>query len=453
MDLRAYAKLLARRWTVFAIALIVVFAGVGGASFLIPPTYEATAQVFLTVTTTLPDATLSDRRNATLGVQDQIKTYAQLATTQAVLTPVIADLGLDTSVQELARLISVEVPTDTTVLKVTATSDTAKLAASIANDVAKQLPAAIAELDGSDSGASTIVAQTMQPALPPDGKASPNLKLNLALAFVLGLFAGVAAAVIVDNFDNRIRRGVQFEAIGVRFFGGIPIVRDLSARQMLEYGKRQHASFTAYRRIAIDLLFAAGAAPTTLLLTSARSGSGKTTVGSNIASALAEAGNKVLYIDADVRGGRLAPAARVPQVRGISDVIGGRIESDAATFFWQTGNFTIMPAGGTAIDPVEMLSGDRMRQLLDELSAQFDVIIVDAPPVVGASDAALLTQNLKHVLVVVEAGATKRAELARVATAFARVDVPLLGAVLTRSSSADASAGALSAEPLAEVDT
>jgi capsular exopolysaccharide synthesis family protein len=322
-------------------------------------------------------------------------------------------------------------------------------AASIANRIANEMPGAVATLEGATMVAeSPIQVSVLQPAEIPLEQSSPNFLLNLIVAVGLGLFAGIFTALIADNFDTRVRSRRDVTALGVPYLGGIPKVRDAKAWDVLQFTEQAPELRSTLHRIAIDVLYSADETPPFLLFTSPRAGAGKTTVAANIAGALAEAGNRVVYVDADVRGGRLAAQIGIPQTHGITDLVSGRIELDESLFQAQWGGFTVIPCGGSAVDVGEMLAGEKFRQLMRDFAARFDVIIVDAPAITNLSDASLFTQNISNVVVVSEAANTRRAELQRVTGSLRHSGARILGVVLSRVRRDEKSAPADQDEPL-----
>lgn len=432
MDLRSYMRLLARRWPVFVITTVLVGGLLGGASFLIPPVYTAEAQVMFSARVA-SDATLDERRVGAMYVDERVRGYAAMVSTEEVLRPVIRDLSLETTVPELADVLTAEIPSGTTVLTIKVVDESPARAASIANAIVGALPAAVAVVEGAATPeASPVVAATIQKAERPANRTSPNLRLNLAVAAILGLIAGVFVAVLADNFDSRVRRGANVTALGIPYLGGIRIVRADDPRALVDAKKQDKDVAAAYQAIATDAMFRAGSAPATLLFTSVRGGAGKTVVAANVAIALAAAGNRVVYLDADLRGGNLASQVRLPSTRGLTELLTGRKSVEDTVTMWQPGGFAIIPSGTTSINTNEMLAGDRMAWLLTQLEESFDVIIVDAPPVTNASEAARFTQNLPNVVLVAEAGHTRRGDLVRAIASLRQAGANVLGAVLSR---------------------
>ncbi|WP_445167251.1 polysaccharide biosynthesis tyrosine autokinase [Mycolicibacterium sp. Dal123E01] len=432
MDLRSYFLRLLRRWPVLLSVFVLVAAALAGAGFFIPATYTTNVRIVfspnLSVTTGM-----ETRQVADLYVTSRMKTYAQVVTTNQVLQPVIDSLGLGVTVPGLIQQTEVTIPAGTSVLSLSVSAQTGTEAAAIANRIASEMPGAVATLEGATvAGESPIQVSVLQPAGIPQQQSSPNFMLNLVVAVGLALFAGVFIALIIDNFDTRVRRRRDVTALAVPYLGGIPKVRDAKAWDVLQFTEQAPELRSILHRIAIDVLYAADEMPTFLLFTSPRAGAGKTMVAANIAGALAEAGNRVMFIDADVRGGRLAAQVGIPQTQGITDLVSGRMELDESMFHGQWGGFTVVPCGGSAIDVGEMLAGQKFRELMRAFAGRFDVVIVDAPPITNLSDASLFTQNISNVVVVAEAAKTRRAELQRVSRSLRHSGARILGVVLSR---------------------
>ncbi|APE16982.1 polysaccharide biosynthesis tyrosine autokinase [Mycolicibacterium pallens] len=431
MDLRSYCRLLMRRWPVLLTVFLVVGAALAGAGFLIPSTYTANARIVFAPKLS-GFVSMGTRQEAQTYVADRMKTYAQLVTTNRVLQPVIDSLNLGVTVPDLVKKIEVTIPTETLVINVAVSAPTAAKAAATANRIAQVMSPAVADLEGAPLIAdSPVQVEVLQPADIPVRRSSPKVLLNLIVAVGVAIVVAVFAAVVTDNFDTRVRRRRDVTALNVPFLGGIPEVHEAETPDLFQFMKQAPELQSILHRIAIDVLYAADQTPTRLIFTSPRAGAGKTMVAANVAGALAAAGKRVAFIDADVRGGRLAARVGIEQTRGITDLVSGRLELDESSLQSKWGGFTIVPCGGSAIDVGEMLAGEKFGELMTALAHRFDVVIVDAPPIINLGDASLFTQNIPNV-VVVAAVKTRRAELLQVAGSLRHSGAKILGVVLSR---------------------
>lgn len=411
---------------------VLVAAAVAGVGFLIPETFTANARIVFTPNLSV-ETEMQTRQVAQLYLADRMKTYAQVVTTNQVLQPVIDSLRLDDTVPELVKRTEVTIPAGTQVIDVAVTAPTAEEAAATANRIANALPFAVAGLEGSASvAASPIQVSVLQPAAIPSFHTTPNTRLNLVVAVGLAFIAAIFAAVLVDNFDTRVRSRRDVTALGAAYLGGIPAGRRTKGKNLSRASEPAPDRQATFHRIAIDVLHAVDETPTRLLFTSPRAGEDKTMVAANIAGALAEAGNHVAFIDADVRGRRLAAQVGIRQSPGITDLVSGRNDLDESFFESTWRGFTIIPCGGSAIDAGEMLASEKFSEVMRDLAGYFDVIIVDAPPITNLSEGSLFTQTIKDVVVVAEAVNTRRAEFLLATNSLRHAGAKILGVVLSR---------------------
>lgn len=426
MDLRSYCRLLQRRWLVIVCTFLLVGVALVGAGFLIPKAYTATVQ--MVCSPDLPsDATMETRQLAGVYMAARMETYAQVVTTDAVLQPVIGGLHLDVSVPELVDSLDVSIPSDTSVIEVKVSAPTAKQAASTANSIASQMQSAVTVLEGS---ATVVRVDILQPAAPPLLPTSPNIRLNTAIAFVLALLSAIFAAVLVDTFGARLKKRRDVTALGVAFLGGVPKGGDAKAGDLLPFTEQTSDLRAIYERIAGDVLYAVGERPACVLFTAPRSGTGKTAVAANVAGALAAAGYRVAFVDADLRDGRLGARVGLAEMPGIHELASGRVEIGDPLFQQSWGGFSVIPVGGRAIDVGPLLAGEKFGDVLNVLAGHVDVIIVDAPSMTNASEPARFTQNIENVVVVAEAGGTRRADVLRVTDSLRETRARVLGVVL-----------------------
>ncbi|MDN4174573.1 hypothetical protein QWY28_16550 [Nocardioides sp. SOB77] len=446
MDLREYLLLLLRRWPSFVLAFASIVALGVGASLLMEPTYEASASVYVSADPVRVEAAagsqgdfesaLSAQERGDELVAERLKSYAMAINSEAVLLPVIEELDLGGEAQfgALNRRVSAEVVSDSRVIEVTVTDRTAGGAADVANGIVASLPSAVARLDGA-RGPQASLAQfaVLQRALPPQDRVSPNLKLNGALALVLGLFAGALAAVLTETFDNRLRRGSQVSASGARHLGSLPELKERVRATLLVPDEQPPEVRNLFTRLAVDVRIAAGPGPLRLLVTSPREGSGTTSVAANLAARLAAAGEQVLYVDTDTSDRSFSRVAGLADGTGLSDVVAGNSELETSLTFWQPGGFTVLPHGRSTVNAADLLGGASFRSLLETADRIFDAVVLDAPTMRHSPEAGLLLREVPNVLLVVGARRTRRAEFRAAIEAVQRSGATVVGSVLTRA--------------------
>ena len=170
----------------------------------------------------------------------------------------------------------------------------------------------------------------------------------------------------------------------------------------------------------------------TVMITSAIPGEGKTTTALNLSRTMAERGERVLLIDADLRRGRIDAAMGTPGARGLADLVAGTvgIEDVLQEVGTDGGSLTYLTAGSASEHPTNLLRSVRARLLVQWAARKFDRVVIDSPPIHAVADAAVLAQYADGVVVVARSGVTPYGALANAAEQLQRVGVPVLGGVM-----------------------
>lgn len=187
----------------------------------------------------------------------------------------------------------------------------------------------------------------------------------------------------------------------------------------------------SYRGIRTSLFFsAADNAPRVVLVTSAAPAEGKTMTAANVAVTMAQAGNRVLVIDCDMRRPRMHRMFNVPRDRGVSNVLVGNCSLEEAIIPSSVQGLDVLPAGPVPPNPSEMLGSQNMGKLFQALRGRYDRIIVDSPPITAVTDAVILTRLTDGVLLVVRAGETHREIVKNGIALLQGASANILGAIL-----------------------
>jgi capsular exopolysaccharide synthesis family protein len=273
----------------------------------------------------------------------------------------------------------------------------------------------------------TEVLGEAQPALRP---AKPNWTLNLILAVFFGVAMGVGLAVLIDYFDTSFRSVVDVETrLRLPVLGVLPVLPDDAATGT----EIDPALAEPFRVLHTNLKLTAGEAfPRVVALLSAGPGEGKSTTLHRLAVAMAEAGERVLLIDGDVRRPvqhRLLGVSRAP---GLGEVMTGRAEAAATIKTTSVNGLDFLPSGGVTGFTFGLLHADRLRALLREWRERYDRVLIDSPPIIGVSDAAVLAGLVDAAVLVIQHRRNPRSMVLRARQVLDGLKVPLAGAVLNR---------------------
>lgn len=440
MELRDYLEILRRRWLSACIVAALVLAGAAAVTFTMTPKYTATTRLFFAVQDT---QSVTDLAQGSTFTQKQMTSYAQVATSPLVLDPVIKKLHLPTTAQDLAKSVSVVVPTDTVILEVSVTGTDPQQAAKIANAVGDKLTHITSDLSPQRAnGDQAVKATVLAEALTPTSQSSPNVPRNLAVGLVLGLLLGVGVALLRNVLDTKIRGDHDIRALTDQpLLGTIAFDENLPQHPVVVADDPLSAPSEAIRRLRTNLQFVdvSGSAKT-IVITSSISGEGKTTTSINLAVSLAAAGSTVLLIDADLRRPSVATCLGMEGRAGLTSVLIGRASVDDVTQQWRGTNLHVLPSGPVPPNPSELLGSTAMVNLLGDLGRYFDVILMDSPPLLPVTDATVLTKHSDGCLVVVGADRVHRGQLTESLRNLETAGATLFGVVLNKVARRDAPA-------------
>ena len=242
----------------------------------------------------------------------------------------------------------------------------------------------------------------------PGSPFTPNTRRAWMMALLFGLGLGIAAAFAIDYLDDTVKTPEDVTwRLHLNFLGLVPKVH--GERHPLLSGPVPHDFGEAFRALRTALVASSGSDATHLIaITSTQPLEGKTTTAVNIALALAIGGARVLLIDADMRRPSLHRAMRLPNDRGLAELLSGKARMREVVQRCGDPNLLVIPAGVTPSNPSELLASDRMRAFLHQLATgPFDWVIIDTPPVLAVTDAVILAPLVHSVSFVVGAEMTR----------------------------------------------
>ncbi|MBS1817518.1 MAG: polysaccharide biosynthesis tyrosine autokinase [Acidobacteria bacterium] len=290
------------------------------------------------------------------------------------------------------------------------------------------------ETDISSERRSTNV-RVIDEAEVPRAPASPNVPRDLLVSFLTSLILAVGLAFLFEQMDNRIRTPQEMKALlHVPFLGMVPTVsREKDAPAPLLSGAVAPNFAEAMKTVRTNVLFSsADEGLRTVVVTSAGPGEGKSVVAANLAMAIAQAGQRVLLVDADMRRPRVHEMFQVPQDPGLSNVLTGNAKTPDAVHRTTVPGLWVLTSGYIPPNPAELLGSRRYLDFTASLDNRFDWVIVDTPPVLAVTDSAVAGRHSSGVLFVVASDKTSRHAASEALAQLDSAGVHVVGAVLNR---------------------
>jgi succinoglycan biosynthesis transport protein ExoP len=309
-------------------------------------------------------------------------------------------------------------------------------------------------------GLRTSNIKVVDRALVPASPFAPNVRRNLLMALLLGLFGGLALVFAVEYLDNTVKgpedveKLVDLPSLGIipflsaeglkrksdpygsyRSYGAdgekpgetVPEVREI---ELINHLYPKFSIAEDYRTIRMSILFShADSAPKTIAFTSTLPQEGKTATVSNLAVSFAQLEGKVLLIDADLRKPRLHKVFNVRNVNGLSSFLTGKNTFDEVVQKTCIDNIWTVPSGPHPPNPAELLNSKRMKELLAQAKDRFNIVLLDTPPVLAVIDPVIVSSLVDSTVFVVRAGKTTRRPLLRAIEEIRKSKADIIGVV------------------------
>ncbi|WP_164701578.1 polysaccharide biosynthesis tyrosine autokinase [Modestobacter sp. KNN46-3] len=432
MNVKEIPQVFRLGWWLLAMGALAGMLVAGVLTYLSTPLYSSSTKLFVSMGAST-DTSAAYQGN--LFSQQRVASYADLLTGEQLAARVVdeLDLGL-TPAQVAAKVQSTALP-DTVILRVVVTDTEPTRAYDIAASLGRQFTDQVSELE-TPAGAevSTVKVTTVQEATLNPAPISPDRTGNVGLGLVLGLLVGVGLAVLRVRLDNTVKTPADVQdATASTVIGTVLEDPELARDHLVADLDRHSLSSEAYRSIRTNLQFLdVDHPPRVIVVSSSVPSEGKSTLAVNLSNVLAQSGSRVCLIEADLRRPRVTRYMGLISGAGLSNVLAGEAAFHEVAQPWGDGRLTVLAAGPMPPNPSEMLGSAQMRTLLSHLREHNDFVIIDAPPLLPVTDAAVLSVHADGCLLSARHGHVRQAELSEAAQALARIDARLLGVVLNR---------------------
>lgn len=379
--------------------------------------------------------------------KSKAESYAEMSHSIAVADRAAKALGAEADAEHLIKRITASVPPDTSIVEIEAVAgnaaDAQRLARAWTDGLAKNVDQMNTDAGQDAEGAGTVRLVPLAVATLPTTPTEPRVATVIAVAALVGSAGAVLYTLIRNQLDRRIRSADILEAeLDLPVVGRLPLVQHLENRRALatdavpadRNDARTVAALTeALREIRTNLSFLnVDDPPRSLVISSSTAGEGKTTVAANLAATIAQSGQQVVLVDCDLRRPAQADLLGLTNGTGLSDLLSGRAQlHEVVQHRSDVENLHIITSGRTPPNPSELLASRAMRDLVAALE-QDAFLILDAPPLLAVTDAAILSREADGMLLVVSARRTTLDQVRRAVDAVQRVSGRIFGAVLNR---------------------
>ncbi len=401
------------------------------ASLIVPPKYEAHAKLYVSTVGGAPVSNASYQE--TTASQQIALSLAKLVPSEVITARVVDSLQLDMSPSELASQIEATVEPETVLIDLNVTDSSPNVAREVANATAFEFADFVEELQVKAAPSMPKPQVTLiQPAVTPSAPISPNVPRNVGLGTLAGLVAGLVFATLRERANRTVRDVHSLQHIvGQPPLGSIPISRSRDGESVAVVIDDKSV-LEGFKEVRTNLQHALGVRPTRIVcVTSAGLSEGKTTTVLGIAIALADAGHRVVVVDSDLRRPDLSRRLKLTGTAGLTEAISVGLTVGDVIHPSGLPGIDAISSGHASDQPSELLSSDRAALLFCVLGERYDFVLLDTPPLLAFTDAAVVADHTDGVVLVVPYAHVESNDLEAAVASLHRVERRILGPVFT----------------------
>ena len=433
MSLRDYLRALRKHWWLVAVSAILGTTISALLVFNAPPVYEGSVQFFASTPSTSAEGSVLQGDQF---AQQRVNSYVKLLSSQSLADRVVDDTGLDMSDTALMGSIEGKADLNTVLFSAYVRDSDKDDVQTIIDSVAFQFPELVDELETQNGQiqAPVTLAVTSGPYLNPN-PVSPVKRLGVAVGLLVGLIIGVGLALLRGLLDRTVRTSEVLRSVtNAPVLGRIPADSSSKKEPLLVEGDNRWVRAEAFRQLRTNLQFVDIEKPVSVLVVSSSvAGEGKSSTSANLAVSFAEAGKRVLLVDADLRRPTLAGVFGLEGSVGLTNVLAGQVALEDVVQPWGRHGMHFLASGPIPPNPSELLGSQQMVDLIATVRLQYDLVIVDTAPLLPVTDGAIAAARADGAVIVVRYGKTKGAEVERAIESLRAVDARVLGTILNRS--------------------
>ena len=441
MQLLIYYRLFKQNWYVFVVSLLI---GVFLSVFLVgrvTPVYSATSQIFVSTPASAIDiSALNIGSNFT---QQRVKSYAQIINSPLTLNAVIDELKLKMSSFELAEQVSAIAPLDTVLINISVSDISPTMASKIANSVAENFGKVVSNLEMTNATDTRIKVSPVRLSLPPTNPIKPNKIIFYGLGIIFGFLFGLSISLLRRSLDTSVKNEDDLEDYAL--LAAIGFDKSAQEKPLLTEIGRYSARTENFRTLRTNIKYIIPSIPAKVLsISSALPHEGKTTTAINLAISLAQGGSRAFLIEGDMRRPKVnkyldtqIDHRKGKEITGLSELLKSKKILSAADIkksivALKDSSVHLMRSGNVPSNPAELLGSENFKILLNFAKRNYDYVLIDTPPLLPVTDAAVISSQVDGVVLVIHAGKTRKAEFQGCISAIEAVGGRILGIVLNK---------------------